>query len=195
MEEVKDVSDANVSENAAPVGVEEPSAAEQPPDPPKADDLSVQLAAVNAERDRLASEKAELTDRLMRRQAEFENYRRRAEREKAEFWEKASMETVRAILPVVDDFERALQVPCSDAEYARGTELIYQRLMDALTRTGLEAIVADGAKFDPNLHQALDTQPSEEHEEDTVLQVYQKGYSFKGKLLRVAMVKVSVRPQ
>jgi molecular chaperone GrpE len=73
--------------------------------------------------------------------------------------------------------------------------LIYQRLVDSLTRAGLEPIEADGAKFDPNVHQALDTQPTEEQEEDTILQVYQKGYKFKGTLLRAAMVKVAARPQ
>lgn len=157
-------------------------------------DPAAQLAAVIAERDRYAAEKADYFDRLARRQAEFENFRRRAEREKAEIWEKASLETVRAILPVVDDLERALKIETADKEYARGMELIYQRLLDTLKRLGLEPVESEGTKFDPNLHQALDRKETEEVEEDTILEEYQKGYNFKGKLMRAAMVKVAVRP-
>lgn len=192
MEEVKEASASDSSEAPASAVLEETAAeTAAPADPPPAPEPP---AALKAERDQLAAEKAEVYDRLLRRQAEFDNYRKRAEREKGEFWEKATMETIRAILPVLDDFERALKVEGAGAEYARGMELISQRLLDTLTRMGLEPIVSEGAKFDPNLHQALDTQPSEEHEEDTVLQEYQKGYNYKGKLLRAAMVKVSVRP-
>lgn len=196
MEEVKETSASAATQDAANAIPEEKAAETAAPkaaeaDPPAADP---QVTTIAAERDQLAAEKAELYDRLLRRQAEFDNYRKRAEREKSEFWERASMETVRAILPVIDDFERALKVECASADYSRGMELIYQRLLDTLTRMGLEPIVSEGAKFDPNLHQALDTQPSEEHEEDTILQEYQKGYNYKGKLLRAAMVKVSSRP-
>src|SRR5690349_8628776 len=102
------------------------------------------LESVMAERDRLAEEKHELTDRLLRRQAEFDNFRRRAEREKVEAHEFANSETVRAILPILDDFERALKAESSDKEYARGMELIYQRLLDALKKLGLEPISAKG---------------------------------------------------
>src|SRR5690242_4993541 len=114
------------------------------------------LEAVTAERDRLIEEKSDLQDRLLRRQAEFDNFRRRAEREKADVLEFANAETVRAILPILDDFERALKVECTGKEYARGMELIYQRLLDGLKKLGLEPISAKGLKFDPNLHHAVD---------------------------------------
>src|SRR5271156_1457511 len=88
--------------------------------------------AMTAERDRLIDENHELMDRLLRRQAEFDNFRRRAEREKADVLEYANTETVRSILPILDDFERALKVDSGGKEYARGMELIHQRFSDAL---------------------------------------------------------------
>lgn len=164
-----------------------------------ADNLSVaepaeQIEALAAERDRLAREKAELHDRLLRRQADFENFRRRVERERAELAETAGMESVRAVVGVLDDFERALKVECAGAEYARGMELIYQRLFDTLSKLGLEPIEAAGRPFDPNLHHAVEMAASEEAEDHTVLEEYQRGYNFRGRLLRPSMVKVAVKP-
>ncbi|MBI4910678.1 MAG: nucleotide exchange factor GrpE [Acidobacteria bacterium] len=152
-----------------------------------------QLAALAMERDQLVTDKADLQDRLLRRQAEFDNFRKRAERERLEWAEFSGMEVVKAVLPIADDFERALKVECADKEYVRGMELIYQRLTEVLKKQGLEPIEAQGQKFDPNLHHAVNKGQSDEHEEDTVLEEYQKGYNFKGRLLRPAMVKVSVK--
>ena len=157
-------------------------------------DPAVQLAAVTAERDQLAAERAELQDRFVRRQAEFENFRRRVEREGAEFKQYAASETIQALLPIVDDLERALKQDTEDKEYQRGVELIYQRLMEALTKLGLEPIEAEGQAFDPYIHQAVDRVETDEVEDHTVLQEYQRGYNFKTRLLRPAMVKVAVKP-
>src|ERR1041385_7243336 len=99
------------------------------PDPPE---------AATAERDQLQAEVAELQDRLLRRQAEFENFRRRADRDRSDFLQYAGMEIVREILPILDDFERALKVESSDAGYRQGVELIYQRLLETLKKIGLE---------------------------------------------------------
>jgi molecular chaperone GrpE len=104
------------------------------------------------------------------------------------------MEIVRDLLPVLDDFQRALKVETPDAEYAKGVELIYQRLFEILKKAGLEAIDAAGKPFDPNRQQAVDRVHTDEYEDQTVLEEYQSGYNFKGKLLRPAMVKVAVRP-
>src|SRR5271170_2493935 len=98
------------------------------------------LEALTAERDHLLEEKNDLMDRLLRRQAEFDNFRRRAERERADVLEYANTETVRSILPILDDFERALKVDSGGKEYARGMELIHQRFSDALKKLGLEPI-------------------------------------------------------
>lgn len=157
-------------------------------------DPAEQLAALSRERDLLAGDKAALQDLLQRRQAEFDNYRKRVERERAEIVEYGRMETSLAILPVVDDFERALKVECADKDYARGMELIYRRLVDTLKRMGLETIDTANQKFDPNFHHAVQRAESAGHEEDAILEEYQKGYSFRGKLLRPAMVKVAVKP-
>lgn len=146
-----------------------------------------------AERDELINQKNAIQDLLQRRQAEFENYRRRAERERGELFEFASTESVKALLPVVDDFERALQVESADKEYARGMELIYQRLYESLKKLGLEPISTEGAMFDPHMHHAVDMVETEDREDHAILKEYQRGYNFRGRLLRPAMVQVAVR--
>jgi molecular chaperone GrpE len=153
-----------------------------------------QLAAVTAERDRLAAEKADLYDRLLRARAEFDNARRRSERERSEFLQFAAMDLVREILPVLDDFERALKVETGDRDYAKGVELIYQRLYETLKRMGLEPIETEGKQFDPNQHEAVQRVQTEEAEDQAILGELQRGYNFRGKLLRPAWVRVAVRP-
>jgi molecular chaperone GrpE len=151
------------------------------------------VEALTADRDRLSMEKADLQERLLRRQAEFDNYRRRTERERAEVGEDANTETVRALLPILDDFERALKVESADKEYVRGMELIYQRLSDSLKKLGIEPITSAGQPFDPHLHHAVEMVETDEHADHTILEEYQRGYNFKGKMLRPAMVKVAVK--
>jgi molecular chaperone GrpE len=154
-----------------------------------------ELAAVTAERDQLQAEVADLQDRLLRRQAEFENFRRRVDRDRSDFLQYAGMEVVREILPVLDDFERALKTESSDAGYRQGVELIYQRLLETLKKIGLEPIEsAAGSAFDPNLHQAVVRSETEEAADNTILEEFSRGYNFKGKLLRPAMVRVAVHP-
>lgn len=145
-----------------------------------------------SERDKLAREKAELQDLLQRRQAEFENFRRRVERERADLSEFAKMDLVKTLLPVLDDFERALKVETADKEYARGMEMIYQRFAEGLKKAGLEPIGNEEQTFNPHIHHAVDMVDTKDHPDQTILDEYQKGYYFKGKLLRPAMVKVAV---
>ncbi len=165
-----------------------------PDDDLPAETLEGQLAAVAAERDQLAAEKADLHDRLLRARAEFDNARRRAERERSDFLQYAGMELVRDILPVLDDCERALKVETTDRDYAKGVELIYQRLFETLKKIGLEPIAAVGRQFDPNLHQAVERVETDEAEDQSILGEFQRGYNFRGKLLRPAMVRVAVKP-
>jgi molecular chaperone GrpE len=146
-----------------------------------------------AELDRLTREKRDLQELIQRRQAEFENYKKRVERERGELFEFASMDTAKALLPILDDFERALKVESADKEYARGMELIYQRLYESLKKMGLEPISTEGTLFDPHLHHAVDMVDSPDSPDQTILEEYQRGYNFKGRLLRPAMVKVAVR--
>jgi molecular chaperone GrpE len=148
----------------------------------------------SAERDRMAAEKAELEDRLLRMRAEFQNARTRAERERSDYLQFASMDLVKDLLPVLDDLERAMRVETSDREYAKGVELIYQRMYDTLKKMGLEPLETQGQRFDPNRHQAIERVQTEDHEDQEILGEFQRGYQFKGKLLRPAMVRVAVRP-
>ena len=155
---------------------------------------AAKLADLTAERDRLVLEKAELQDRMLRARAEFDNARRRAERERSDFLQYAASDLVKELLPVLDDFERALNVETADRDYARGIELIYGRLAETLKKMGLEVIETEGREFDPNLHQAVERVESAEAEDQSILGEFQRGYNFKGRLLRPAMVKVAVKP-
>jgi len=131
---------------------------------------------------------------MLRSRAEFDNARRRIERERSDFLQFAAMDLVKDLLPVLDDFGRALKVETADRNYAKGVELIYQRLYETLKKLGLEPIETEGRPFDPNLHQAVERVETDEAEDQAVLGEFQKGYNFKGKLLRPAMVRVAVKP-
>jgi molecular chaperone GrpE len=165
-----------------------------PEDGPFDSILEGQLSAMAAEREQFAAEKAELQERLLRARAEFDNARRRSERERLDYFQFAAMDIVRDLLPILDDFERALKVETADRDYAKGVELIYQRMADSLKKLGLEPIDTAGQIFDPNLHQAVERVQTEEAEDQAILGEFQRGYNFRGKLLRPAMVRVAVRP-
>lgn len=152
------------------------------------------LAAIAAERDQLATEKADLHDRLLRAQAEFQNFRKRVDRERLEQFEYASQEAVRVLLPVLDDFERAMKSDSADKEYSAGIELIYNRFYETLKKLGLEPMESKGQEFDPQIHHAVDMVETRDQPDHTVLDEFQRGYNFKGRLLRPAMVKVAVQP-
>jgi molecular chaperone GrpE len=160
-------------------------------EPPEAAPTPVEALA--EERDRLAQEKAELQDRYLRLAAEFDNFRKRTERERLEAIEFAAMGAVKALLPVLDDFERALKTQSADADYVRGVELIYQRFYDAMKKLGLEPLESEGKPFDPNYHEAIERIVDPNVEQDTVVAELQRGYLFKGRLLRAALVRVAVK--
>jgi len=176
---------AVVTEEAQPKSARAPEPVDRP-------EITIPVPENDRDRDRLMKEKAELQDLLQRRQAEFENYRRRVERERGELLEFASMDTIKALLPVLDDFERALKMEGGGTEYGRGMELIYQRLYETLKKLGLEPISSDVAVFNPHIHHAVEMVDTKDHPDQTILEEYQRGYYFKGRLLRPAMVKVAV---
>ena len=145
------------------------------------------------QRDRALAEKAELLEKLQRAQADFENWRKRLMREKQEAQEYAALSTIESLLPIVDDLERAIDSPGMEPEFKKGLELIYQRIIEVFTRAGMKPIAETGS-FDPHLHHAVDRAPAESDEQDqTILEVYQRGYHFKDRLLRPSMVKVAVK--
>src|ERR1700761_1443294 len=145
------------------------------------------------ERDGLKTERDELKELLLRRQAEFDNFRKRTEKERSDYVQYAGMEIVREIIPILDDFDRALKVTGASPEYTKGVEMIYNHLYESLKKQGLEPIDTTGKSFDPHLHQAVERAESKDAAEGTILGEFQRGYNFKGKLLRASMVKVAVR--
>ena len=181
--------ESELNTNAAAVSDE---AQDQPATPESASEPTASLHEMATERDRIAKEKNELQELMQRRQAEFDNFRRRNDRERSELVEYASMDTVKALLPVLDDFERALKAESGDKDYARGLELIYQRFGEALRKLGLEPISSEVAIFNPHIHHAVEMVDTKDHPDQTILEEYQRGYYFKGRLLRPAMVKVAV---
>ncbi len=146
---------------------------------------------------RLQVEKDELMQTLVRRQADFENYRKRVERERQEESRRAASRLIESLLPVVDGFERALRSHEDPAyeEYHKGLELIYRQLLDVLARQGLERIQAAGKPFDPNFHQAIERVETREHADGTVVSVLQDGFVFHGRVLRPSIVRVAVNPE
>jgi molecular chaperone GrpE len=141
----------------------------------------------------LKRERDDLYDRLLRKQADFENYKKRVEREKAEYVQFASAELIKELLHALDSFDLAIRNAKTDEQTLRGFELIYKQLLDTMARFGLKAIEAKGQKFDPNFHQAVSTTPTDEVEENTVLEEMRKGYLLNGRLLRPAMVSVATK--
>lgn len=147
---------------------------------------------LRAEMKKLKAERDTLVDRLARLQAEFENSRKRAAREQQEFREYAAADVIKNLLPILDSFERALQSPSSrNGEFREGVELIYKQLQDTLAKLGLRPIQAQGKPFDPHLHQAIEVVDTTDADDHTVLEELQRGYMFKDRLLRPAMVKVA----
>jgi len=146
-----------------------------------------------ADLQKLKEERDSMYDRLLRKQAEFENYKKRVERERAEFIQTASADLMKELLNALDSFDMAIRNASTDARTLQGFELIYKQLLDTMNRFGLKAMDAKGKKFDPNFHQAVATTPTNEVEENTILDELRKGYLLNGRLLRPAMVNVSTR--
>ena len=145
-----------------------------------------------SELQKLRAERSDLYDRLARLQAEFENYRKRAARENADYRDFAVSDAARALLPVVDNFSLALQNASARPEDLRkGVELIHKQLQDVLQKLNVERIPSQGEPFDPRVHEAIEMVESDAAPDHHVLEELQPGYRIKGRLLRPAMVKVA----
>ena len=147
-----------------------------------------------AELQKLKAERDSLLDRLARAQAEFENARRRASKEQQDFRDYAAADSIKPLLPVLDSFERALQVKSEPADFRNGVELIYKQLQDALAKIGVRAIPAKGEQFDPHVHEAIEMVETSDAADHEVIEELQRGYKIKDRLLRPAMVKVAKNP-
>jgi molecular chaperone GrpE len=141
----------------------------------------------------LQREKDALQDRLLRTAAEFDNYRKRMDRERRDLAEYAAADVIKDVLPILDNFERALQAPATPETDAlrKGIELIHKQMLDLLKKRGVTPIEALGVDFDPNFHQAVIHEASADHREGEVMQELQRGYLLGDRLLRPAMVKVA----
>jgi molecular chaperone GrpE len=158
--------------------------------------VAIDTARADAELAKLASDLDELRQTLLRRQADFDNYRKRVEKERTEDSKRATARVIEGFIPVIDGFEQALAVHREPAyeNYRKGFELLYKQLLEHLIRLGVERVDPLGKVFDPHLHQAMDRTETTEHADGTILQVFQPGYVFNARILRPAMVRVAVHP-
>ncbi len=169
------------------------------------DETSAQSSAEPDLDSQIASMKADLQesqDRFLRKAAEFENYRKRMEKERSEASQLAKSSILMEFLPVADACERAMESLDGQREgvenlehYREGVRLLYKQIHDVFARIGVVPIVAQGQLFDPHFHEAIAREEDPEHEENTVVVELRRGYLFKGRLLRPAQVKVAIRPQ
>lgn len=151
-------------------------------------------SAPDSELQKLKAERDSLLDRLARMQAEFENARRRTIKEQQEFRDYAAADVIKSLLPVLDSFERALHAKPDAAEFRNGVDLIYKQLQTALGKLSVQAIAAKGEPFDPHYHEAIEMVETTDAPDHQVIEELQRGYKFKDRLLRPAMVKVARNP-
>lgn len=186
--EAAEAAEAKAGQEAAAEGAEPETAAgeqKQGTDDPKAD---------HGRKDPKDTQIEELQDRLKRQMAEFDNFRKRTEKEKSAMYEIGARDIVEKILPVVDNFERALaSVPedVKESSFAEGVEMIYKQFMKTLEDAGVEVIEAKGQQFDPNLHNAVMHIEDEAFGENEISQELQKGYKYRGTVVRHSMVQVA----
>jgi molecular chaperone GrpE len=160
-----------------------------------------ELLATRAEMKRLEGEVKELRESVARRQADFENYRKRMDRERSDTYNRVVADIAAKLLPVLDNLKRALEteasVEASESDEFRhflsGVDLIYKQLTGVLDALGVKPVLAEGEQFDPHLHEAVVTEPTDEYEPDTVMQEIVRGFRLGDKLIRPALVKVAVK--
>ncbi|MFQ5878216.1 MAG: nucleotide exchange factor GrpE [Acidobacteriota bacterium] len=180
------------------VGVDGESGAPRPPEPPEgpgrtpAGEGGSASGALPSALHQALQLKDKYYDMLLRKQAEFDNFRKRCDRDRKEAGRQAAADLIRSILPVLDSLERALATSeGEEGPLRQGVVLIYQQLMEVLRKEGLLPVETVGARFDPRLHEAVEVVDVEGSEQDTILEEMQRGYTFNDRLLRPALVKVA----
>ncbi len=156
--------------------------------------LAGEAPGIEAELQKVKAERDTLLDRLARMQAEFDNARKRAAREQQEFRDFAAADAIKSLLPVIDSFDRALQSKSQPGDFRSGIELIYKQLQDTLAKLGVQPIRAKGEPFDPRFHEAIEMVETTEAPDHHVFEELQRGYKYKDRLLRPAMVRVAKNP-
>ena len=184
----------NVPEKTAPASVPSdppatgPVSGEDFTPPPRTEDATAETVR------KLQGEKQQLTDQLLRKQAELENTRKRFQREKDEYLQYSLFQAVQSLVPILDGFELALQSDGGGEDYRKGIEIIYQQFRNALQRLGLEVMESKGQVFNPYMHEAVTLVETEDYEDNQIIEEMQRGYLFKSRLLRPARVKVAQKP-
>ncbi len=160
----------------------------------KEDEVQEQTSDLSKKYESKEKEFEELNSKYMRLQADFMNFKRRQERDRQNIYDFAVQDLLKELLPLLDNFERALdsskKEEINDGFY-EGIQMLYKQFIDTLSKNGLKEIEAKDQKFDPNVHNAVMQEQSDEHEEGTVIEVFQKGYKLKDRVIRPSMVKVS----
>ncbi|MGN1225259.1 MAG: nucleotide exchange factor GrpE [Ruminococcus sp.] len=185
--------------SAEAVEAEPETAAEETAEPAEAESESTTEEDQHMKKKELkaALEKAEAAladhkDQHLRLMAEYQNYRNRTTEEKKKIYGDAKADCIKSLLTVVDTFERAMEAACSDETYKKGIEMTFSQLQKALEQMGVKEIAEVGVEFDPNLHNAIKQMDNTDFEENKVCEIYQKGYLLGDRLIRPAMVAVSV---
>lgn len=158
--------------------------------------VEADAAKADAQMAKLTADLEQLRQSMLRSQADFANYRKRIEKERFEDSKRTTARVIEGLIPIIDGFEHALAAH-REAEYEsyrKGFELIYKQLLENITKLGVERIDPTGKRFDPHLHQAMDRTETTEHADGLILETFQPGYVFHGRVLRPAMVRVAVHP-
>ncbi len=150
-----------------------------------------ELETLKAELEKLKKEKDELNDRYLRTLAEYDNFRKRSQREKDAVYGDATADAVKKLLPILDSFDRASNYECPDAEYKKGIDLIGNSIKEAFDQLGLKEIPALGEQFDPKFHNAVMHNDDPAYGENVITDVYRKGYTLGDKVIRFSMVVVA----
>lgn len=193
MDDSETIDQKAADEAAENIDEDKDSSAKQDADSEKADTAAEPESDDNDKKDKEKQQEEDLNTRYLRLMADFQNFKKRADKQRSETMAYANEEIVSQLLDVMDNFERALQQEEEedpDDNFRKGMQLIFDQMKTVLERTGVEEIKAVGESFDPNYHNAVLMVDSEEFESGTISEVLQKGYTLKGKVIRAAMVKV-----
>lgn len=179
-------------ETTATESAEQPETAAAEAESTTEEDRHMKKKELKAALEKAEAALADHKDQHLRLMAEYQNYRNRTTEEKKKIYGDAKADCIKSLLTVVDTFERAMDAACSDETYKKGIEMTFSQLQKALEQMGVKEIAEVGVEFDPNLHNAIKQMDDTDFEENKVCQIYQKGYLLGDRLIRPAMVAVSV---